>query len=158
MTKSAVSCINAAYCNASYCSSKVQAELNRIKELITWNGFPKWIGRTLIAKKLKNVNTANNKNELTNENNENVDVIWINLPYLGMQGDKLLLSLKRKITRCLTKKVKLKVTQSAQKLCFYITIRDKINKLMKSYVAHQFCRPRCNSKYIGKTERTYVYD
>ena len=96
--------LNATYCNASYCSSKVQAELNRIKELITWNGFPKWIGRTLIAKKLKNVNTANNKNELTNENNENVDVIWINLPYLGMQGDKLLLSLKRKITRCLTTK------------------------------------------------------
>ena len=64
--------LNATYCNASYCSSKVQAELNRIKELITWNGLPKWIGRTLIAKKLKNINTVNNKNQLTNENNENV--------------------------------------------------------------------------------------
>ena len=158
MTKSAVSCINAAYCNASYCSSKVQAELNRINELITWNGFPKWIGKTLIAKKLKNINTVNNKNQLTNENNETVDVIWINLPCLGMQSDKLLLSLKRKITRCLTKKVKLKVTQSTQKLCFYTKIRDKINKLMKSYAVHQFCCPRCNSKYIGKTERTYVHD
>ena len=67
--------------------TKVQDELNRIKKLIIWNGFPKWIGRTLIAKKLKNINTANNKNLLTNENNENVDVIWINLPYLGTQGD-----------------------------------------------------------------------
>ena len=50
--------------------------------------------RTLIAKKLKNIsiNTANNKNQLTNENNENVDVIWINLFYLGKQGDQLLIS------------------------------------------------------------------
>ena len=117
------------------------------------NGFPKWIGRTLIAKKLKNINTANNKNQLTNESNENVDVIWIHLPYLGTQGDQLLLSLKRKITRCLTKKVKFKVTQSTQKLCFYTTIKDKTNKLMKSYVVYQFCCSGCNSKYIGKTER-----
>ena len=78
--------------------TKVQDELNRIKKLIAGNGFLKWIGRTLIAKKLKNINTANNKNQLTNENNENVDVIWINLPYLGTQGDQLLSSLKRKIT------------------------------------------------------------
>ena len=33
--------------------TKVQDELNRIKKLITWNGFPKWIGRTLITKKLE---------------------------------------------------------------------------------------------------------
>ena len=52
--------------------TKVQGELNKIKKLIAWNGFPKWIGRTLIAKKLKNINTANNKNQLTNKNNENV--------------------------------------------------------------------------------------
>ena len=55
-------------------------------------------------------------------------------------------------------KIKLKVTQSTQKLCFYTNIRDKINKLMKSYAVHQFFRPRCKSKYIGKIERTYVYD
>ena len=47
----------------------------------------------LIAKKLKNINTANNKNQLTNETNENVDVIWISLPYLGTRDDQLLLSL-----------------------------------------------------------------
>ena len=51
--------------------------------------------RALIAKKLKNIdiNTANNKNQLTNKNKENVDVIWINLFYLGKQGDQLLISI-----------------------------------------------------------------
>ena len=50
--------------------------------------------RALIAKKLKNIDidTANNKNQLTNKNKENVDVIWINLFYLGKQGDQLLIS------------------------------------------------------------------
>ena len=102
--------------------------------------------RTLIAKKLKNINinTANNKNQLTNENNENVDVIWINLFYLGKQGDQLLISLKYKITRCLIKKVKFKVTQSTQKFCFYISVKDQINKLMKPYFVYQFCSPGCN--------------
>ena len=70
-----------------------------------------------------------------------------------MQDDQLLQFLKRKNTRCLTKKVKLKVTQSTQKLFFCTNIKDKINKLMKSYVVYQFCCPGCNSKYIGKTER-----
>ena len=90
-----------------YDETKIQAELNRTKKFIAWNGFAKWIDRTLIAKKLKNIKTANNKNQLINENNGNVDIVWINLPYLGRQGDHLLLSLNRKVTRCLTKKSKI---------------------------------------------------
>ena len=100
-----------------------------------------------------NTNTANNKNQLINGNNENADVIWINLPYLDTQGDKSVLSLKRKITWCLTKKVKLKVTPSTQKLCFYTNTKDVINKLMMPCVAYQFCCPGCNSNYTGRTER-----
>ena len=41
-----------------YDKTKVQVELNRIKKPIPWNDFPIWIHRTLIAKKLKNNNTA----------------------------------------------------------------------------------------------------
>ena len=66
--------------------TKIKADLNRIKKLIAWNGFPKFISETLITKKLKNINIENNKNQLINENNENVDIIWINLPHLGTQG------------------------------------------------------------------------
>ena len=65
-----------------------------------------------------------------------------------MQGDQLLLLLK-----CLTKKVKFKVTQSIPKPRFYTNIKDKINKLMKSYIVYQFCFPGRSSKCIGKTER-----
>ena len=78
---------NIIHCATVTCDeTKIQAELNRIKKLIAWNGFPKWISETLITKKLKNINIENNKNQLINENNENVDIIWINLPHLGTQG------------------------------------------------------------------------
>ena len=73
--------------------TKIQAEICRIRERIAWNGFPKSPGRALIAKKLKNVNTANNKNQLIKKNNTNTNVMWINLPYLGTQSDQLLLSI-----------------------------------------------------------------
>ena len=43
--------------------------------MIAWNGFPKLIGRTFTAKDRKNINTANNNNQLINENNRNADVI-----------------------------------------------------------------------------------
>ena len=32
-------------------------------------------------------------------------------------------------------------------------MKDKKNKIMKSYVVCQFCCPGCNSKDIGKTKR-----
>ena len=114
--------------------------------------------RTLIAKKLKNIsiNTANNKNQLTNENNENVDVIWINLFYLGKQGDQLLISLKYKITRCLIKKVKFKVTQSTQKFCFYINVKDQINKLMKPYLFINFVPQNVTKSILVKLKEIYM--
>ena len=114
--------------------------------------------RTLIAKKLKNIsiNTANNKNQLTNENNENVDVIWINLFYLGKQGDQLLISLKYKITRCLIKKVKFKVTQSTQKFCFYINVKDQINKLMKPYLFINFVPQDVTKSILVKLKEIYM--
>ena len=34
------------------------------QKLIAQNVFPKWIGRTLIVKKLEHIKTANNKNQL----------------------------------------------------------------------------------------------
>ena len=78
---------------------------------------------------------------------------WINLPDLSAQGNQLLLSLKRRISCCLTKKVKFKATQSTHELCFYTNLKEKTNKFMKSYGAYQFCYPGCNLKYADKNEQ-----
>ena len=50
------------------------------------------------------------------------------------------------------RKVKLKVTLSTYKFCFYTNLIDEINMFMKSYVVNRFFCPGCNTKYIGKNE------
>ena len=50
-------------------------------------------------------------------------------------------------------KSKIQSNAVSKKLCFYTSIKGTMNKLMKSYVGHQFCWPGCNSKYISETER-----
>ena len=126
---------------------KLQAELTRIKYLIPWNGFPKRIGDVIINNKLKGLN-VNIKNTINND----LETIWIKIPYLGDKGDNLLKSLKAKLKHHFTKVVKFRIIQSTQKLSFYTNMKDQIPKLMKSYVVYQFNCPGCNDRYIGKTE------
>ena len=117
-----------------------------IKDLIAWNGFPKRIGDAIINNKLKGLNV----NNIKNTTNNGLETIWIKIPYRGNKGDQLLKSLKTKLKHHLTKEIKFGIIQSTQKLSFYTNIKDKVPKLMKSYVVYQLDCPGCNDSYIGK--------
>ena len=117
-----------------------------IKDLIAWNGFPKRIGDAIINNKLKGLNV----NNIKNTTNNGLEAIWIKIPYRGNKGDQLLKSLKTKLKHHLTKEIKFGIIQSTQKLSFYTNIKDKVPKLMKSYVVYQFDCLGCNDSYIGK--------
>ena len=71
--------------------NKLQAELTRIKDLIAWNGCPKRIGDVIMNNKLKGLNV----NNIMNRTNNDFETIWIQIPYVGDKGDKLLKSLKK---------------------------------------------------------------
>ena len=131
--------------------NKLRRELERIKDLVTGNGFPKRVGQAIVKNKLKRLNPVNDINNI--ENNTDVETIWINIPYLGNTGDQLLQTLKRKLKRHLINDARFKVIQSTQKFSYYTNMKDQISKLMKSYVVYQFNCPGCNKRYIGKTER-----
>ena len=73
--------------------NKHQTELITVKDVTSWNGFPKSIGDAIIHNKLKDLNVNHTKNTT----NKNFDTIWIKIPYLGDKGDQLLKSLKTKI-------------------------------------------------------------
>ena len=134
-----------------YTDNKLRRKLGRIKDLVAWNGFPKRVRQAIVKNKLKRLNLVNNINNI--ENNTDIEIIWINIPYLGNTGDQLLQTLKRKLKRHFINDVKFKVIQSTQKFSFYTNMKNKISKLMKSYVVYQFNCPGCNKHYIGKTER-----
>ena len=117
-----------------------------IKDLIAWNGFPKRIGDAIINNKLKGLNV----NNIKNTTNNGLETIWIKIPYRGNKGDQLLKSLKTKLKHHPAKEIKFRIIQSTQKLSFYTNIKDKVPKLMKSYVVYQFDCPGCNDSHIGK--------
>ena len=96
-----------------YDKSKFQAELTRIKDLISWNVFPKRIGDAIINNNLKDLN-VNIKNTTNNE----LGTIWIKIPYLGDKGDQLLQSLKANMKNHFTKEFKFRIIQSTQKFSF----------------------------------------
>ena len=96
-----------------YDKNKFQAELTRIKDLISWNVFPKRIGDAIINNNLKDLN-VNIKNTTNNE----LGTIWIKIPYLGDKGDQLLQSLKANMKNHFTKEFKFRIIQSTQKFSF----------------------------------------
>ena len=125
--------------------NKLYVELTGIKDLIAWNGFPKRIGDAII----KGLNMNNTKNTTNND----LETIWIKIPYLGDKGDQLLKLLKTKLKHHFTKEVKFRIIQSTQKLSFYTNMKNQVPKLTKYYVVYQFNCTGCNESDIGKTER-----
>ena len=120
--------------------NKLQAELTRIKDLVAWNSFLKRIRDAVTNNKLRDLNVNNMENTSRNE----FETIWIKIPYLGDTGDQLLKLLKTKLKHRFTKEVKFRIIQFTQKLSFYTNMKDRIPKLMKSYVVYQFNCPDCN--------------
>ena len=86
-----------------------------------------------------NINSAT-KNEL--------ETIWIEIPYLDGKRDQLLKLLRAKLKHHFTKEVKFKIVQSTQKLSFHTIMKDQILKLMQSYAVLN-C-PGCNDSYISE--------
>ena len=136
------------------CSNNaLQKELSQIRLFASWNDFPKFISNKLIDKILKKPDKSNDK---TTTDNKDAINIWFRVPYLGNKGDHLLKSLIRKIRRNCKKEVNISfnILHDTKKVQFYTNEKDKTPFLNNSYIVYEITCPACNSKYIGKTERT----
>ena len=70
------------------CSSKqaFRQQIDHIKILMSWNLYPKYVRNSVISRLKSNLN----RNDNINNNKDHRKVIWINVPYLGKKGDKIL--------------------------------------------------------------------
>ena len=90
-----------------------------------------------------------------NENNDDlVPKIWLELPYLGRQGEFLVKNLIRKVRRSLKIHVKIIVVYQRKKTPFFLPNKDKISDSNEASVVYEFSCPGCGHFYIGKTERS----
>ena len=130
--------------------NKLKREITNIKKFISWNGFPKSIGKRLIDQSLRK------DSETEGKATEPQVRIWFRAPYFGDKGEQLIKSCIKKLKRHMRKEtsVYFYVKYDTTKLSYFTNSKDMIPTLSKSFVVYHFSCPGCDAKYIGKTERT----
>ena len=115
-------------------------------KLMAWNNFPARIRQSLKRRFLSDEPT---KNDRTLDQKE---TLWLNLPYLGKEGEFLVNNLKKKLKKCLSD-FNLKVIYKTNSISMFCSTKDKMSNLKKANLIYKFKCPGCLKCYIGKTER-----
>ena len=74
-----------------YCADLLPAEIQNIKKLPSWNGYPKSIRNTIIKQTLSK---SNRQEQLYNY--DDMKKVYINLPYMGNAGEQFVRSFIKK--------------------------------------------------------------
>jgi hypothetical protein len=147
-----ISWVNALYTRAKKICSEEQffvRQLSRIRKVLSWNGYPKYISDKIIRNL---IDKENNINVNTNEpENVNVNEIFVQLPYCGIKGERLVSSCIKRISRELSSKVKFKIIFKNKKVMDFCSAKDHIPFEQKTNVIYQIVCPGCKKHYIGKT-------
>ena len=121
-------------------------QLRNIHKFLSWNGFPKYIGNSILRR------FKDKKSNPVNSNNDEVIKIYFRVPYAGIKGEQIVKSLIRKMKRFLKKTVTFVVLFDSKKTSFFCSNKDRIPELQRSNVVYELKCPGCGEKYIGKTE------
>jgi hypothetical protein len=87
------------------------------------------------------------------DENDTRPKVWVHVTYLGKQGETLIKNCIKKIQRCLSVPVSFIVIYDNKKFSYFLSNKDKIQNLLKSYVVYEVMCPGCSVTYIWKTER-----
>jgi hypothetical protein len=136
--------------------TKLSEELQFLRKIASWNGFPKQVVSSLMKRFKQRLPTDNQDNNNGTDITTNVPTLWLEMPYIGTKGEQLLRGLKRKLLRCLNVNVLIRTRITTTKLDMLTNAKDKVPKQNKSNVVYEFTCPKCNINYIGKTDRTLL--
>ena len=133
-------------------------QISRLKKLLSWNGFPNYIRKKLLTKfktdfesNKKRKTDNGNKQDEDDKKDEDLDII-MKLPYMGPEGEKLVKTLKRKISRNISRKLFIKIIWTTNKISDFCSVKDKIPTDQRNKVIYAIDCPGCGERYIGKTE------
>ena len=107
--------IKALYHRAHKISSNKQAldkQISQIKTFRPWNGYSERVQNSVI----KRLDTNKSRSRSADDNDRKK--IWLDLPYNGKLGEKLVTYLIKKLKRCFKVNVKFIVKVRTNKLCF----------------------------------------
>ena len=116
---------------------------------MSWNGFPKNVGRSIIKKTLqKKKGAVTDKSEL-----DEIPKFWFRIPYIGPIGEQLAKRCISKLKRCSKEDLNFILMYDAKKLSFFCSNKDPVPENLRAHVIYEFQCPGCKAKYIGKTDR-----
>ena len=75
--------------------TKLSQELQILKKIASWNGYPKHVV-PLLLKRFKQHQSTNNEDNNETETNDNRPILWLEMPYIGTRGEQLLRGFKKK--------------------------------------------------------------
>jgi hypothetical protein len=129
-----------------------QKQKSRISKILSWNGFPSYIRKTLMKQFVESSERKKNIQEQQDETTaEETDKLILKIPYLGAGGDKLVKTLKRKIQSNLARKINIRVIYTTNKLSKFCGVKDSIPEEQQSNVIYSMKCPGCGEIYVGKT-------
>ena len=129
-----------------------QKQKLRISKILSWNGFPSYIRKKLIKRFTENVERKKNiQQQQDNTASEEIDKLILKIPYMGTIGDKLVKTMKRKVQSNLSRKIKIHVVYTTNKLSRFCGVKDSIPEEQQSNVIYSMQCPGCGEIYVGKT-------
>ena len=130
--------------------NKLSSEINFIKKLASWSGFPILAIKRIIHQVLNTTGESTN-----NAESPEILTIYLCMPYYSHKGLSLLKSCLRKIrSNCVkTCSTRFKTQYDVNKIEFFCNTEDKTAVLSNSFVVYDFSCPGCGANYIGKTGR-----
>ena len=134
-------------------SDLFQKQKLRISRILSWNGFPTNVKKKMIKQFTE---TAERKKTTLQQDDETLssdetEKLILKLPYLGVVGEKLVKTLKRKILSNLERKIDIRVIYTTNKLSKFCGIKDQIPEDQKNNVIYSMKCPGCGEVYVGKT-------
>ena len=150
-------CFKVAWIKALYsraekiCSNKelFQGQIKRIREFMSWNGFPRYVGNSILRKLEKRKTVSN---EVVNDDSTEEKTVWFRVPYAGPHGKHLVKTYVKKLQRCLKEKVRFSILYDLKKVSYFCSVKDKVPDMQRAHVIYRLRCPGCGDKYIGKTE------
>ena len=94
-----------------------------------------------------NIPTPEETNEIT---------IWFKLPYMGLEGERIVKKCIRRLKPCFKKQVRFRVIYGTKRVAMFCSNKDKIPNELKSNCVYEFKCPGCSERYIGKTDRNFL--
>ena len=137
------------YTNLCTSSKDISSQVRNLGKYLSWNGFPRFVRRSLLSK----FKSSEFRKKSTDSSEDNIDILYLKVPYLGEEGNSIIRRFKKKFSRLLSKKVNFRVMYSTNKLSMFCSMKDKVPDSMKSNVIYKFTCPHCNGQYVGKAER-----